>query len=270
MSTNLEDLLKNTEYQEKYIGERIKQTKISYIWKFDYEYITYTVELHCSKLSGKYRLYLNKELLKEIVDLFQPFNHQFNINDMKCMVIQYGSKFDFRIENQSFNHIYELQKNKSAFTTKNEVNKLEKKEESKPQIKSNLDYNQITGKYYEKEKQVESKESEFKFSIKETTSNNNSKLKNFDFSNKNKESKESKDIAKEEINKIDNIFDFNGADVNTKKEIVNNNLLDDQFDSKNQIQNIQLDDIFSQMTVQESKDKKSNQIIDIFKDLNFN
>ena len=134
-----------------------------------------------------------------------------------------------------------------------------------------MNYNQITGKYYEKETQVESKESEFKFNIKESTSNNNSKLKNFVFSNKNKESKESKDVVKEEKNNIDNIFDFNEADNNAKKEIVNNNLLDDQFVSQsNQIQNKQLDDIFSQMTIQEPKEKKSNQIVDIFQDLNFN
>jgi hypothetical protein len=277
MTANLEDLLKNTEYQEKYIGERIKQTKISYIWKFDYEYTTYTVELHCSKLSGKFRLYLNKDLLKEIVDLFQPFSHQFDINTLKCVVIQYGSKFDFRIDNQSFNHIYELQKNKNAFSkAKNEINKQDIKEQPNTNINKNLNYNQITGKYYEKEKPVENKESEFKFNIKQNTTNNNSKLKNFVFSNKNKDAQDSKETnIKEEPKSVDNIFEFTETSKNDLKENKNNNdLLNNQFGSNINQPQTSLDDIFSSMTIQDPKETKninnSNEIIDIFQDLKFN
>ena len=41
--------------------------------------------------------------------------HNFEIDGHACAIIQYGDKIELRIDNQSFTHLYNLQKNKQMF-----------------------------------------------------------------------------------------------------------------------------------------------------------
>ena len=49
------------------------------------------------------------------------FSHEFEIDGHTCLIIQYADKFELRIDNQSFTHIYNWQKNKQMFEEKNPV-----------------------------------------------------------------------------------------------------------------------------------------------------
>lgn len=75
------------------------------------------------------------------------FSHQFEIDDLTCIVIQYGEKFELRIDNQSFNHLYDLQKSKVAYQG-GVTSKVIIKPENSEKQKHSLGFNISTGKYY--------------------------------------------------------------------------------------------------------------------------
>ena len=113
---SLDEKIKNLVFSEENIGANVKVTKTQFKWQFDYKYTTYCIELFFSKLSGKKKLIIDGKLEKQIEDHFVAFSHSFVLGgDLNCMVIQFGEKYELRIENQSFTHLYEVIKNKKAF-----------------------------------------------------------------------------------------------------------------------------------------------------------
>ena len=61
-----------------------------------------------------------KRLIKNGVEIFDKKNDgsflkNFDIGEHIFSIIQYGEKFELRIDNQSFTHLYNLEKNKNFF-----------------------------------------------------------------------------------------------------------------------------------------------------------
>ena len=101
-------------YSEQDIGGTLKISKRQYIWEFDLNGSSQRIELLDSRLSRKKRLFKNGvNILKTVED--GNFIHNFEIDGHPCVIIQYGDKIELRIDNQSFTHLYNLQKNKQLF-----------------------------------------------------------------------------------------------------------------------------------------------------------
>ena len=110
MALNLTNLF----YSEKDIGATVKITKRQFIWEFDLNGSSQRIELLDSRFSKKKRLFKNGvSILNTIED--GNFIHNFEIDGHPCVIIQYGDKIELRIDNQSFTHLYNLQKNKYFF-----------------------------------------------------------------------------------------------------------------------------------------------------------
>jgi hypothetical protein len=110
MSLNITNLF----YSEKEIGATIKLTKRQFIWEFDLNGSSQHIELLDSRFSGKKRLFKNGVNLLTTTEKGN-FMHNFEIDGVACVIIQYGDKIELRINNQSFTHLYNLQKNKQMF-----------------------------------------------------------------------------------------------------------------------------------------------------------
>ena len=110
MSLNLTNLF----YSEKDIGATLKISKRQFIWEFELNGSSQRIELLDSRFSRKKRLYKNG---LNILDTTETGNfiHNFEIDGHACVIIQYGDKIELRIDNQSFTHLYNLQKNKELF-----------------------------------------------------------------------------------------------------------------------------------------------------------
>ena len=110
MTLNLTNLF----YSEKNIGSTLKFSKRQFIWEFDLNGSSQHIELLDSRLTQKKRLYKNGVTLLETKEEGN-FIHNFEIDGHPCVIIQYGDKIELRIDNQSFTHLYNLQKNKQLF-----------------------------------------------------------------------------------------------------------------------------------------------------------
>ena len=106
--------LTNLFYSEKDIGATVKISKRQFIWEFELNGSSQRIELLDSRFSRKKRLYKNGV---NILDTTESGNfiHNFEIDGHACIIIQYGDKIELRIDNQSFTHLYNLQKNKELF-----------------------------------------------------------------------------------------------------------------------------------------------------------
>ena len=106
--------LTNLEYSEKDIGANIKISKRQFVWEFDLNGSPQRIELLDSRLSKKKRLYKNGVNILNTTEEGN-FIHNFEIDGHACVIIQYGDKIELRIDNQSFTHLFNLQKNKRLF-----------------------------------------------------------------------------------------------------------------------------------------------------------
>ena len=102
-------------YQEKKVGGTFKSSKIEYTWEFILDGTPQKIELIDSRWSGKKRLIRNG---MEVVDRNNDgsFLKNFQIGNHVFAVISYGDKCELRVDNQSFTHLYNLEKNKNFFT----------------------------------------------------------------------------------------------------------------------------------------------------------
>jgi hypothetical protein len=110
MALNLTNLV----YSEKDIGATLKISKRQFIWEFDLNGSSQHIELLDSRFSRKKRLYKNGVNILDTTETGN-FIHNFEIDGHPCVIIQYGDKIELRIDNQSFTHLYNLQKNKELF-----------------------------------------------------------------------------------------------------------------------------------------------------------
>ena len=110
-------ILTNLFYSEKDIGATLKiseSSKRQFIWEFDLNGSSQRLELLDSRFSRKKRLFKNGVSILDTTETGN-FIHNFEIDGHACVIIQYGDKIELRIDNQSFTHLYNLQKNKQLF-----------------------------------------------------------------------------------------------------------------------------------------------------------
>ena len=110
MALNITNLF----YSEKDIGATLKISKRQFIWEFELNGSSQRIELLDSRFSRKKRLYKNGVNILDTTETGN-FLHNFEIDGHACVIIQYGDKIELRIDNQSFTHLYNLQKNKELF-----------------------------------------------------------------------------------------------------------------------------------------------------------
>lgn len=67
-----------------------------------------------SKLSGKKKLIKDGQTWKEVIEDV-AFSKSFDLGTHSCTIIQHGDKYEFRIDNQVFSHLMDLEKNKVHF-----------------------------------------------------------------------------------------------------------------------------------------------------------
>jgi len=241
--------LTNLFYSEKDIGATLKISKRQFIWEFDLNGSSQRIELLDSRFSRKKRLYKNGV---NILDTTESGNfiHNFEIDGHACVIIQYGDKIELRIDNQSFTHLYNLQKNKELFA--GEKGPTSNTYVAKPfNANSSSDDKHNEDTFYKKNKpEEENKPKLFNFEIKKNTGNKNTGgFNKFKFGgNKDKEQINSKNNINNNNtnNKNDNIdlLGFNNNNQNNNNSTNNNmnnnnNLLDFGENSNNNNQNQQ-------------------------------
>ena len=270
MSLNLTNLF----YSEKDIGATLKISKRQFIWEFDLNGSSQRIELLDSRFSRKKRLYKNGV---NILDTTESGNfiHNFEIDGHACVIIQYGDKIELRIDNQSFTHLYNLQKNKELFA--GEKGPTSNTYVAKPfNSNSSSDDKHNEDAFYKKSKpEAENKQKLFNFEIKKNTGNKNTGgFNKFKFGgNKDKEQINSNNNINNNNtnNKNGNIdlLGFNNNNQNNNKSINNNmnnnnNLLDFGESSNNNQQNNmnnnnQFNNIFLQITDGTNQEPKFDQ-----------
>ena len=107
MSLNITNLY----YTEENIGLNLHISKRQFVWGFELDGVPQHIKLLDSRMSHKKRLYKNGE---QILYTKQKgnFSHNFEIDGHSCVIIQYADKIELRIDNESFTHLYNLQKNR--------------------------------------------------------------------------------------------------------------------------------------------------------------
>jgi len=241
--------LTNLFYSEKDIGATLKISKRQFIWEFDLNGSSQRIELLDSRFSRKKRLYKNGV---NILDTTESGNfiHNFEIDGHACVIIQYGDKIELRIDNQSFTHLYNLQKNKELFA--GEKGPTSNTYVAKPfNANSSSDDKHNEDAFYKKNKpEEENKPKLFNFEIKKNTGNKNTGgFNKFKFGgNKDKEQINSNNNINNNNtnNKNGNIdlLGFNNNNQNNNNSTNNNmnnnnNLLDFGENSNNNNQNQQ-------------------------------
>ena len=172
MSLNIENLF----YKEENIGLNIRVTKRQFVWGFDLDGIPYHIKLEDSRLSHKKRLFKNGDLIfKSTVK--NDFCQDFDLGGHHGNIIQYADKMELRIDNQSFIHIYNLQKNKELFKADNGPTSTIKIDNNYRTIDNQLE-NNLDDIYKAKENKIPKL---FNFKIKKNSGNKkngfNSKFK---------------------------------------------------------------------------------------------
>jgi len=254
--------LTNLFYSEKDIGATLKISKRQFIWEFDLNGSSQKIELLDSRLSRKKRLYKNGVNILDTTETGN-FIHNFEIDGHACVIIQYGDKIELRIDNQSFTHLYNLQKNKELFA--GEKGPTSNTYVAKPynSYSSNEDKHTESAFYKVNKPEEENKPKLFNFEIKKNTGNKNSGgFNKFKFGgNKNQSNTSSNTNNNNQVNSNNNnknsnnggnidllgFQDNQNANQNNANNANNNILLDFGVNNNNQNQSNNGNDIFNLM-----------------------
>ena len=272
--------LTNLFYSEKDIGATLKISKRQFIWEFDLNGSSQKIELLDSRLSRKKRLYKNGVNILDTTETGN-FIHNFEIDGHACVIIQYGDKIELRIDNQSFTHLYNLQKNKELFA--GEKGPTSNTYVAKPynSYSSNEDKHTESAFYKVNKPEEENKPKLFNFEIKKNTGNKNSGgFNKFKFGGNKNQSNTSSNIN--QVNSNDNnknnnnggnidllgFQDNQNTNQNNANNANNNNLLDFGVNNNNQNQSNNGNDIFNLMgnniQNQQNNMNNNNQFNNIF------
>jgi hypothetical protein len=107
--------IKNLSHVEQDVGKTIKSTKKHFIWEFLLDGKPHKLELYDSRLSGKKKLIKDGQVWKEVQEDV-AFSKSFEIGKHSCTIIQHGDKYELRVDNQSFGHLMDLEKNRVYFS----------------------------------------------------------------------------------------------------------------------------------------------------------
>ena len=79
-----------------------------------------TIELLCSHFSGKKKVFRDGRLVFETQKFGTAFQYPFQIGPHMLNIVQHGDHFELRIDNQSFQHLYHMERTKEAFVYEGE------------------------------------------------------------------------------------------------------------------------------------------------------
>ena len=236
-------------YEENQVGGTFKSSKIEYVWEFILNGSSPNkIQLIYSKWTD------DKKLIKNGIEVYNKKNDDsylknFEIDGHIFSVIQLGDKFELRVDNQSFTHLYNLEKNKNFFT--GDIDPT-----SKTQIADNKTGDIISEKnennfYIFKSKENDGKEKHtlFNFKIKIDENKANSGLKKFKFGPgiKPSNNKFNKNINNNENNTNKDLLGFG--------DILQNNDANNSSSNNNNINN---NDIFG-LGIDNNDGNKNNQ-----------
>ena len=69
----------------------------------------------CSYLSGKKKVYRDGVQIHEVQKFGTSFQYPFEVGNHSLNIVQHGDQFELRIDNQSFQHLYHMERTKRAF-----------------------------------------------------------------------------------------------------------------------------------------------------------
>lgn len=173
MSATITDLL----YVERNVGGTFKSTKKQYIWEFSLNGERHKIEMFDSKLSGKKKV-IKDGIIECDTVCEESFFKNFSINGHNCTIIQCGDKNELRIDNQTFEHMYNLERNKQFFSNNPEPTSSFYQAKSTP-VDMNPSINQMN--FYNNDNEKNKKPALFNFNIKPAGEGGNKGLKAFKF-----------------------------------------------------------------------------------------
>lgn len=138
-------------------------SKKQFIWEFQLDGKPQKIELYDSKWSGKKSIIKNGRSECEVSDQLSFFR-SFDLNGHNCTIIQYGEKNELRIDNQSFSHLYNLERNKTFFSEDSGPTSKSMQSKVLPQTKANQ--YAINNNFYANNGPKQEKPALFNFSIK--------------------------------------------------------------------------------------------------------
>ena len=103
----------NLNYIERNIGSKIKSTKKQYIWEFTLDDKDEKIEFFDSHLSLKRKVIVNGQIIYDKQD--SNTNHfilNIQLDGHNVTINKTFDKVDLRIDSESFEHIYNLERNK--------------------------------------------------------------------------------------------------------------------------------------------------------------
>ena len=239
-------ILTNLYYKEKDIGLNLYKSKREFVWGFDLNGAPKHIKLEDSRLSNKKRVYKNGDLIL-LTKSKSNFSHDFELEGHHCTIIQYADKLELRIDNQSFTHLYNLQKNKELFNENGPTSQVNMAKQVKNNVSSKAYkkdiYNEPLYKNTYNSNQ-EDKPKLFSFKIKKNNKKKENGFKNkFQFGkeqsqNKNLNQTEYLNTENKEIDLLgfqnDNNYNNNTIDVEDDKVINYNNTINvDNIHDKN-------------------------------------
>lgn len=90
-------------------------TKKLYIWRFELDGKLNSIELFASSISGKKKVVQNGQTIMADKKMKGPFQFPFKTGSSNCNIVQHGDKYELRINNQSFSHVWDNIRTKQAF-----------------------------------------------------------------------------------------------------------------------------------------------------------
>ncbi|OMJ69017.1 hypothetical protein SteCoe_33369 [Stentor coeruleus] len=90
-------------FEEQAVGRTIKSSKKRFTWKFILDSISYTIDLHSSKFSGKRSIKINGEIHFQGKKTGKLFHQTIEIGSHSLIIIEVNKSYDLRIDGTSFN-----------------------------------------------------------------------------------------------------------------------------------------------------------------------
>ena len=119
-----EESIKNLNFIVRNVGSNIKSTKKQYIWEFNLDGQNTKIEFFDSLISNRKKIVVNgKEQYNKEVSSFEHFTYNFVLMGHNFMVSKSTkNKVDLRIDNQSYEYMYNLSKNKYFYNEEEHLN----------------------------------------------------------------------------------------------------------------------------------------------------
>jgi len=113
-----EEIITNLNFIVRNVGSNIKSTKKQYIWEFNLDGQNTKIEFFDSLISNRKKIVVNgNEIYHKEVSNYQHFSYDFLLMGHNCIVSKSTkNKVDLKIDNQSYEHMYNLSKNKFFYS----------------------------------------------------------------------------------------------------------------------------------------------------------